>query len=262
MDLPIAATLSPSRLNRFVSCPLAFRFAYIDRLEDPTTIHQFRGTVVHRSLQLLYRLEPAARTADAAHAAFDAAWADLGASDDARALELAGAAADKFVADGHRLVDKYLRLEDPTKVTAVGLELDLRATVGDIELRGIIDRLDRLPDGRFVVTDYKTGRSPRPDRSRSRLGGVLFYAYLCEATIGVRPSEVRLVYLADEVVVVEEPTDQAMRGLLQRAGAVWNAIERACVQQDFRPNPSTLCRFCAFQAHCPAFPAAFGEAVA
>ena len=113
---------------------------------------------------------------------------------------------------------------------SVGIELDLRAPHGGIELRGIIDRLDIADDGRFVLSDYKTGRSPRPDRARSRLAGVLFYAHFC-ASLRHRhpsPSEVRLVYLADEVVIVEEPSDQSMRGLLQRASAVWSAIERAC----------------------------------
>jgi putative RecB family exonuclease len=138
-------------------------------------------------------------------------------------------------------------------VNVVGIELDLRGTLGAIELRGIIDRLDRCDDGRFVLTDYKTGRSPHPDRARGRLAGVLFYAHLCESVIGVRPSEVRLVYIGDEVVVVEEPTDQSMRGLLQRTGAVWAAIERACTTGDFRPSPSPLCKSCAFQSHCPAF---------
>ncbi len=44
-----------------------------------------------------------------------------------------------------------------------------------------------------------------------------------------------------------------MRGTRQRALGVWSAIERACKEDDFRPNPSSLCRFCAFQDYCPAF---------
>jgi putative RecB family exonuclease len=255
MDLPVAATLSPSRLNRFVTCPLSFRYAYIDKLPQPTTIYQLRGTLVHRALQLLFSHAGADRTLEAAHAALDVAWQEMATGDEATELALVGPVGERFVREGHALVDKYFRVEDPTAVHVVGVELDLRARHGDIELRGIIDRLDRCADGRFVLTDYKTGRSPRPDRARSRLAGVLFYSHLCESVIGVRPSEVRLVYLGDEVVIVEEPSDQAMRGLLQRAGAVWAAIERACGSDDFRPNPSPLCRSCSFQAQCPAFAA-------
>jgi putative RecB family exonuclease len=253
MTLPIASTLSPSRLNRFVSCPLAFRYSYIEKLPQPATIYQLRGTLVHRALQILFGNDARARTRAIAHAALDQAWEEMATGPDAESLGLVGDGASRFVRDGHALVEKYFNLEDPTAVVTVGIELDLRAMHGDVELRGIIDRLDRLDDGHFVLTDYKTGRSPRVDRARSSLAGVLFYAYLCEAVIGVRPREVRLVYLADEVVIVEEPSDQAMRGLVQRATAVWHAIERACETGDFRANPSPLCKSCAFSDRCPAY---------
>ena len=148
-------------------------------------------------------------------------------------------------------MNKYFEIENPATVTPVGIELDLRVDVGGVEYRGIIDRLDRLDDGRFAIVDYKTGRSPRPDRSRSRLLGVQFYAFLCERTLGIRPSEVRLMYFGDQVVVVDAPTDQSLRGLHQRATAVWSAIEKACDSGDFRPNPSPLCRTCFYQDRCP-----------
>ncbi len=135
----------------------------------------------------------------------------------------------------------------------VGLELDLHATVEGVELRGIIDRLDDLGDGALAVVDYKTGRAPLPDRSRSSLAGVYFYALLCEEVLGTRPKEVRLMYLRDQVVLVESPTEQTIRGARQRALAAWEAIGRACATEDFRPSPSPLCKVCAFRSLCPAF---------
>jgi putative RecB family exonuclease len=61
------------------------------------------------------------------------------------------------------------------------------------------------------------------------------------------------MYLRDEVVLVESPTDQGMRGVRRRALAVWEAIGRACTAEDFRPSPSALCKTCGFQPLCPAF---------
>ena len=150
-------------------------------------------------------------------------------------------------------MQRYFDLEDPNEVTAIGLELSLTARLGDVPLRGIIDRLDLLPGGDLAVVDYKTGRAPDVTRSRSRLAGVHFYAYLCEQVTGRRPAEVRLMYLRDRVVVAAEPSDQAMRGLRQRTGAVWQAIERACERDTFRPNPSGLCTWCSFRELCPVF---------
>ena len=102
-------------------------------------------------------------------------------------------------------------------------------------LRGIIDRLDRLSDGTLAVVDYKTGRAPRAEQSRSRLSAVQLYALLCEHVLGTRPTVVRLIYLRDRIVVSADATDQSLRGVHQRARAIWAAIERACERNDFRP---------------------------
>jgi putative RecB family exonuclease len=254
MAFPLPSTLTPSKLGRFVSCPLSFRYSYIDHLPEPPTTYQLRGTLVHRALQHLYAdSNGGERTIEVAQTALDEAFEEVGLAEEIAGLGLDEKAAAAFYSESRRLLDRYFTLEDPVGVNAVGIELDLRAPLGNIELRGIIDRIDRLPDGRFVLVDYKTGRSPRPENSRGRLVGVQFYAYLCEAVFGVRPDEVRLMYLGDQVVVVDVPTDQSMRGLRQRATAVWAAIERACAEEDFRPSPSPLCKFCAFRANCPAF---------
>lgn len=251
--LELPSTLTPSKLSRFISCPLSFRLAYIDRLPEPASPHQVRGTLVHRALQLLYGTgRPSERTRDQALAALDRAWSELSGTTEVAELGLDEQGEAAFVREAQALLERYFGLEDPTEVRPVGLELDLRANVGGVELRGIIDRLDRLEDGEFVVVDYKTGRAPRADHAQSRLGALHFYAFLCEQVLGRRPREVRLIYLRDQVVIAQAPTDQSMRGLRQRALAVWAAIERACGSGDFRPNPSRLCGYCAFQAQCPA----------
>lgn len=258
--LELPSTLTPSKLSRFISCPLAFRLAYIDRLPEPASPQQVRGTLVHRALQLLYGAgPPSERTRVRALAALDRAWSELSGTAEVVELGLDEADQAAFVSEAQALLERYFRLEDPTEVRPVGLELDLRASVGGVELRGIIDRLDRLEDGEFVVVDYKTGRAPRADHAQGRLGALHFYAFLCEQVLGQRPREVRLIYLRDQVVIAQTPTDQSMRGLRQRALAVWAAIERACKSGDFRPNPSRLCGYCAFQSCCPAM--AQGEPV-
>jgi putative RecB family exonuclease len=122
-----------------------------------------------------------------------------------------------------------------------------------VRVRGIIDRLEIADDGELVVTDYKTGREPSERFEAKSLGGVHIYALLCEQMLGKRPARVQLLYLQKPEMIIAEPSDQKIAAIQQRTGALWNAIETACTRDDFRPHPSRLCDFCAFQAYCPAF---------
>ena len=158
-----------------------------------------------------------------------------------------------FHDEARALLARYFRLEDPTTITPIGLELKLEVEVGGVHLRGIIDRLELDADGELVVTDYKTGKAPGERQEQQRLAGVAFYSLLCERLFGKRPARVQLLYLADPVAIISVPTDRSTRGVERKLAAIWTAIERACEREDFRPNPGRLCDWCGFKAYCPSF---------
>ena len=66
MGLAFPPSLSPSSVSAFKSCPLAFKFSYIDRLPEPPSPAATKGTLVHRALELLMCRPEADRTIDAA----------------------------------------------------------------------------------------------------------------------------------------------------------------------------------------------------
>jgi putative RecB family exonuclease len=238
----------------FTDCALAFRYSAIDRLPEPPSVPAVRGSLVHRALELLmWDHEPGHRSLEVALDCLQRAAAELDADDEYRGLGLDADGADALVAEADVLVRRYFELEDPDQVRAIGVELLLEAGLGSMTLRGIIDRLELDADGELVVTDYKTGRAPSLIQERHRLEGVQFYAYLCEAVLGRRPSRIQLLYLHDPVAIIATPSDQSLRGLRRRTEAVWTAIEKACLHEDFRPKPSRLCDWCAFKPYCPAY---------
>jgi len=253
MPYPLAPTLSPSRVSAFTDCALAYRFANLDRLPEPSSPAAVKGTLVHAALEALFTYEPAQRSHEVATACLEHAADQL--RDDAELVELGldeeGFAT--FVADAHRLLGKYFEMEDPREVNAVGLELWVEAEVAGVNLRGIIDRLDYLPDGTFRVVDYKTGRSPSERYEKSKLLGVDTYALLLEHVIGVRPSSVRLLYLGDGTSLTCRPSQQNTRFVEMKVGAVWQSIQRLNATDSFKPNPGKLCDWCSFQAWCPSF---------
>jgi putative RecB family exonuclease len=251
VDVPMS--LSPSRVEKFLSCPLAFRFAAIDKLPEAPSVHTTRGSLVHRALELAYAHPAPERTPDAFREALAVATLEYRALPDVVDLRLSSERLAVLEDECGALVERYLLMEDPTAVRAIGLELRLAAPAGAIELRGVIDRLDLRDDGELVVVDYKTGRAPSTSWELRSLAGVQSYAFLCEHALGRRPAAVRLMYLSTGETIEARPSAQSTRFVTTRATAVWQAVEVAARTDDFRPRPSARCAGCSFQRWCPAF---------
>ena len=268
----VPTSLSPSRVESFLSCPLAFRFSSIEKLPESPSVAATRGSLVHRALELLFVRDAVERTAAALDDAIEAAITEYRTHPDFTLLGLDAAQTAVFDDDCRELAANYLTMEDPTTIRDIGLELRLEAPVGELTLRGIIDRLELDADGELIVTDYKTGRAPSPNWERKSLSGLNFYAFLCEAIFGKRPAAIRLMYLKSGETITATPSEQSTKFLTTRTTAVYKEVATACQRNDFRPRQSALCNYCSFQQWCPEFggdpslaateaPVALGQAV-
>lgn len=266
-DLPAAvstlASLSPSRGSDFKSCPLKYRLRVLDRLDERPSSAAVRGTLVHAVLEHLFDAPPVERTLALAESMVEPAWATLLAErPDCAELFASDGAGDgegqllaEWLESARALVRTYFTLEDPTCFTPAERELRVEHVLdtAGVQLRGIIDRLDVTADGGLVVSDYKTGRSPGAGFEESAFFGLKFYALLLWRTRGVIPRQLRLIYLADGVVLPYEPDEAQLRGFERMVGALWQAIRTATDRGDWRPRKSRLCDWCDFQSLCPEF---------
>ena len=266
----VPTSLSPSRVESFLSCPLAFRFSSIEKLPDRPSVSSTKGSLVHRALELLFVNPASERTRRALESAVEAAIVEYRTHPDFTLLALEPEPAEQFFTECRSLAANYLEMEDPTRIREIGLELRLEAAVGDLTLRGVIDRLELDADGELIVTDYKTGRAPGPNWERKSLSGLNFYSFLCESLFGRRPAAIRLMYLSSKETITATPTEQSTRFLTTRTTAVWKAVATACERDDFRARQGPLCNYCSYRQWCPEFggrpelaaleaPVAFGQ---
>ena len=250
----VPISLSPSSMGTFTSCPLAFRFSYVERLPEAPSAPASKGTLVHLALQRLLWRPPAERTIENALADLETATNELAAHPEFSELELTDEEWAGFHADAAVLVRRYFEIEDPRDVRVLGLELRVSAeTAEGVVIRGIIDRLELDANGELVVTDYKTGSAPSEGWEQKSLAGVHIYSLMCERMFGRRPARVQLLYLSRPERIIMAPSDQSLRGVEMKTDAVMRAVRTACMRDDFRPRPSALCNFCSFQEFCPAF---------
>jgi putative RecB family exonuclease len=253
VDAPAATleTLSPSRASDFKVCPQLFKFKAIDKIEVPPTIYQARGTTAHLALQYLFDLPSGERTAETLYGLFRKAWVEI------RDEEFPGMFEDveserQWGMESLEVLSNYFRVEDPTQLEPIDRELDMTEGIGEITIRGILDRMEEQPDG-LVITDYKTGKAPPERYAIPAFFALKIYALLIRKRMGRTPVRLKLMYL-NGPTVYEIPVNDAQLDATQRKlEALWDAINRAIIRDEFPPRPGRLCDWCQYRDICPAF---------
>ena len=211
--------LSPSRAADFKQCPLLYRFRAIDRLPEPPSTAQLRGSVVHAALEQLYGLPAAERGPQTVDALVGPAWEQVIADEPERADQLDAEQQTQLLDEARMLLSGYYRLEDPTRFDPQSCEQRIEVQLADgTLLRGIIDRIDVAPTGELRVVDYKTGKAPPAARALAEFKAMFQMKFYAVALL-----------------------------------PIWSAIQSAGATGDFRPRPSRLCDWCAHHEHCPVF---------
>lgn len=249
--------MSPSRAADFKQCPLLYRFRAIDRLPEPSSAAQVRGSVVHAALEQLYALPAADRLPETAATLVSPAWDRLVAEQPSLDSDIEPGMRAELLEQARTLLSGYYRLEDPTRFDPQSCEQRVEVELADgTLLRGFVDRIDVAPTGEMRVVDYKTGKAPPEARALAEFKAMFqmkFYAVALLRSRGVLPTRLRLLYLADQQVLDYTPDLEELERFEKTLMAIWRAIQSAGATGDFRPSPSRLCNWCAHQAHCPAF---------
>jgi putative RecB family exonuclease len=256
-----------------MTCPLLYRFRTVDELPEPPGKEAVRGTVIHSVLERLFDLPAQQRDVDAALSLLPAEWERLVQSqphlpgllfgpDDAweawlaagRVSEPDQVALDGFLAGFGEFVSTYFTLEDPTRLEPAEREKSITVQLpSGLVLRGIVDRIDRAPNGAVRVVDYKTGKAPGAGWEAKALFQMRFYGVMLWQLTGTPPARLQLLYLSSGERLSIDPTEAELRATERKIGALWQAVERAGEQGRWEPNPSKLCDWCSFTALCPAW---------
>ncbi|NNE72745.1 MAG: PD-(D/E)XK nuclease family protein [Acidimicrobiales bacterium] len=241
--------LSPSSAGMYEQCARKWKHRYLDRLPDPPGEAALVGTFAHRVLELLLQDAPDRRTLDRAKELAREAWPETETDPDYQVLELSDTDARRFRWKGWSAIEGLWRLENPAVVDVAATEQKVDVELNGVPFRGIVDRVDNEPDG-VVITDYKSGRAPRPRYQKGRLTQVLLYAGAVGELNGAPPTRARLLYLGQRVIetaVTPDNLGEALEGLK----TTWTNIESDCASQTFAPTTGPLCAWCPFVAQCP-----------
>ena len=245
--------LSPSRASQFKTCPKQFKFANIDKIKEPTTEVQAKGTTVHQALEDLFDLPPEERNTEKLHNLFREAWTKVRGNDEHHNLFSSVEEEREWGLDGLKLLNNYMSIEDPTSFEPLERERWVRGSIEDLNLRGILDRMDRNNKGELVIVDYKSGKAPLAKYKEPRFFALKLYALLIQNELGEMPSELKLIYLKNSTIhtlkVTQDSLDQVKIEVLE----IWNNIKKAFETNEFPATKNTLCDWCYYKPICPVF---------
>lgn len=237
--------LSFSRVDTYQSCPLRFRFAYVDQLPGAPSPHLSWGSTIHKVLETWWdRKLPSPPPVEELYAALYEHWDDTGFRGMPREEKLAWYRHAQTVLARHHA--RYCQSYSPAVATEQWFELNLG---DDIQVVGSIDHVERTASGGLGIVDWKTNRKAKP---RERVAGSLqlaIYALAARELWGSEPEWVALDFVVPGVRVAvgrdRIDVDAALATLRSVAGKIRDEV--------FTASPSRLCDWCDYRTLCPAF---------
>jgi putative RecB family exonuclease len=255
MEVNGMSVYSHSRLQTFETCPLKYKYQYIDKLEKPVeeTVEMFVGSRVHETLEKLYndlhleKLNSLDELVDYYSSSWKKEW-NAGVK-----ITREGFTEKHYFDYGVKCIRHYYERNHPfNQAQTLATELQLMFPLDDegrYRMTGYIDRAARRADGTFEIHDYKTGGTPPSQESVDRDRQLALYQIgLKEKWPEAERVELIWHYVGRDLTLRSTRSADQLQELRQ---ATIETIRRIEQEADFKPHQGAWCDWCEYQSVCP-----------
>ncbi|KAF6247114.1 hypothetical protein C6990_05385 [Nitrosopumilus sp. b3] len=233
--------LSASKIKTYKDCPLKFKFSYV--MEAPTKARPYfdLGTAVHAVAEHLTKLQMEG-TEPTEELAFEILSKEWNASSFQSETQ-----ENQAKEKAKTMIKTYLKWISENKNTPIAVEQPFRIEIEGVPFNGFIDRVEKTPDGKFAVIDFKTGGVYENSRSIKADLQMNVYALGVEKQYGELPVNTSLFYLKHDKIVDNPIEEPQVRAVQEEIGNTVKSI----LNEDFEATPSyQVCRNCEYWSIC------------
>lgn len=203
--------LSASALSTYEDCPLRFKFGTVLRVPTRPKTYFSLGTAVHAVCEGMARqkMEGERVSLDNALSALDSAWSSVGYPSRKKEEE------DRT--EAREMVGTYVAWEEANMNTVVDVERWFEFFIDGVRFVGSIDRVERTPEGRYVVVDYKTGSSNGITKKGLPQNIQLnLYCLAVRETFGELPERATFFFVKERKELHYSPTEESVAAFRER----------------------------------------------
>ncbi len=267
---PSFMRLSPSKINTYMKCPREFYYKYIAKIPEKKTIHLFRGTLVHKILEDLFKskFKTFKQWEDGSpfewmEKEFVAGWEEkiaakawlkeLHSEEEIAAMKVE---THDILLNFVKSVDKKLNEMVDWKIykskyqawnSVAPKYAEKWVKSNQYAIIGIVDAVCNDFDGGTTLLDYKTSKRYGPYLPEDYYRQLIIYAFLYTLEMGEMPNFVGVNYLRfDDTFYVK-----VNQGVLDEAKEIIMFVhdclkERMENEEKYEQKPQNLCKWCSF----------------
>ena len=241
MKLP--RPLSHSSISLYNECPQKYKFRYVDLVpEKPRHFFSF-GRSVHSALEFFYGVKtPVPPTIEELLKNYREVWVQEGYRDQSQEVE--------YFEEGTRILKAFHAKHTKDFHVPLFVEYGFDFQIEGVPVKGFVDRVDKLPDGRLAVVDYKTGKKLATGRLEVD-AQLTMYQYACESLLGAEVGELIFYHLP---TLKEHRASRRGTQLVDELKARVVTTAESITKEKFDPKPDEMvCRWCDYKPICPIF---------
>ncbi len=239
---PPQEKLSFTQLETFKYCPLKYRFAYTYHIPIKPPPYMTFGVDIHACLEGFFKqvmnghIPPLQELLDT----FKRCYTQGRYGDTAQEQE--------YQRRGVEMLTVFYKKHEGAFPVPLYLERPFLLPLGNASIKGVMDRIDPLPDGGVEILDYKTGK-PKEKATEEEQLQLRLYALAVKEVFGLEPKRISFYYLQTNEKLCFPQKEEVLVSTKQKLRELVDAVRFS----DFSPTPDIRkCQRCEFKNLCPA----------